>query len=113
VYQHRVGGIRARKNGLISALKAFLLLRKISVEEASTFELMYRRCRTEEEQDEVTKALHHVMDGWKDPGKGAAGGAFSHLRRLRAGIDLYSEGEPEEEDSPALKAAIALARQPF
>ncbi len=106
-----MGGIRARKNHLISALKAYRLGRKISAEEAAGFELMYRRCRTEEEQDQVTKAVHHAMDGWKDPGSGAAGGVFDHLRRLRAGIDLYSEDEEEEEDSPALKAAIARARQ--
>lgn len=105
-----MGGIRARKNALITTLKTHLLMRKLTKEEAAGFEMMYRRARTEQEQDEVTKALHHHLDGWKDAGTGgAAGGAYAHLQRLRAGIDLYSEDE-EDEDPPALKAALARAR---
>lgn len=104
-----MGGIRARKNALIITLKTYLLTRKLRKEEADAFELMYRRARTTQEQDEVTKALHHHLEGWKDAGKGAAGGAYAHLQRLRAGIDLYSE-EEEDEDPPALKEALARAR---
>jgi hypothetical protein len=103
-----VVGIRARKNHLIVLVKAHLLARKLTTEEANGFESMYRRCRSEREQDEVTMALHQVVEGWKDPGKGAAGGAIAHLQRLRAGIDLYSDDV--DEDPPALRAALARAR---
>lgn len=107
-----MGGIRARKNALIVVVKTYLLARRLTAEEASGFELMYRRARTEEEQDKVTKALHFVLDGWKDAGAGgAAGGAFAHLQRLRAGIDLYStKDDDEDDDPPALKAALARSR---
>ncbi len=84
-----MGGLRARKNQLIIAVKALLLVRKVTIAEAAGFEAMYRRCRTLEEQAEVTKALHFVVNGWEDPGRGAAGGTYAHLRRLRAGIDPF------------------------
>jgi hypothetical protein len=104
-----VGGVRARKNALIISLKTHLLARKLTKEEADGFELMYRRCRTEAEQDQITAALRHHLDGWKDAGKGgASGGAYAHLQRLRAGIDLYSEDE--DDDPPALKEALARSR---
>ena len=107
-----MGGVRARKNTLITAVKSHVLAGKLSAEEAAGFELMYRRCRTMGEQDQVTAAVHHALDGWKDPGKGgAAGGAFAHLQRLKAGIDLYStNGEDDEEDSPALARARVNVR---
>ena len=111
MYQHRVGGVRARKNSLITTLKTYLIAGRITKEHFEGFELMYRRCRTEAEQDEVTKAVHHHLEGWKDAGKGgAAGGAYAHLQRLRAGIDLYSEPEDEDDDPPALKEALARSR---
>lgn len=105
-----MGGVRARKQGLISVVKAYFLGRKLTKEQADGFELMYRRARTEQEQDQVTAALHHTLDGWKDPGKGGAkGGAYAHLQRLRAGIDLYSEDE-EDDDTPEMKEALARSR---
>jgi hypothetical protein len=103
--------IRARKNALVVLVKTHLLARRLTAEEASGFELMYRRARSEREQDEVTKALHFVLEGWKDAGAGgAAGGAFAHLQRLRAGIDLYSAKDDEDDDPPGLKAALARSR---
>ncbi len=104
-----MGGIRARKNNLIVALKAFVLGGKLTQQEGDKFEEMYRRCRTEAEQDQVSAAMHHAMDGWKEAGNGgAAGGVYGHLRRLKAGIDLYTEDD--DDDPPALKEALARAR---
>ena len=35
-------------------------------EEVAQFELMYRRARTPQEQDQVTDTLRQFFDGWKD-----------------------------------------------
>jgi hypothetical protein len=102
-----MAGIRVRKRTLILAVKAHVLCGELKQEEADTFEVMYRRCRTQEEQDQVTRAVHTVIDGWKDKGAGGmAGGAYAHLARIRAGVDIYAE----DDDPPALKAALERAR---
>ena len=104
-----MGGIRARKQSLILVVKTHLAARKLDQAQADQFELMYRRCRTEREQDEVTLALHGVMDGWKYRGDGGmAGGVYAHLRRVAAGNDVYAD--EEDEDPPALAEALARAR---
>ena len=59
-------GIRARKNLLITVLKARAIGSKMQPEVVSQFELMYRRARTEKEQDQVTGALMHFIQGWKE-----------------------------------------------
>jgi len=104
-----MGGIRIRKQALILAMRVHHRTGGLKPEEANTFEVMYRRCRTQEEQDQVTRALHAVIDGWKDKGKGGmAGGAYAHLARVRAGLDVYAP--EDDEDPPALKAALERSR---
>jgi hypothetical protein len=56
---------------------------------------MYARARTEEEQDQVTKAVHHQIDGWR-----TGGGRFAKVRQM-----LHED--EEDEDPPSLKAVIA------
>jgi hypothetical protein len=105
-----VAGIRARKRSLVASVGAYRLGGQLTTEQAEGFELMYRRSRTQEEQDQVTRALHLFMDGWKDPGKkGLAGGVYAHLARVRAGTDPLAP-PPEDEDPPALRAALERAR---
>lgn len=52
-------------------------------EEVTQFELMYRRARTTEEQDQVTQALASYLEGWKD-------GADAYSRLLREASDFDS-----------------------
>lgn len=104
-----MGGLRARKNTLIVALRFLGVCGKLTKEQVDGFELMYRRASSAAEQDKVTAALRDFMEGWKDAGAGGAkGGVYGHLRRLRAGIDLYTE--EEDDDPPALREAIARSR---
>lgn len=94
-------GIRARKNHLITVLKAHLISKKLTLDQVGVFEAMYRRASSTDEQDAVTRAVHAVIDGWK----GAGGGVYGHLRRLKAGLDLY-----DDEDPPALQEALIRAQ---
>jgi hypothetical protein len=103
VYPQGVG-VRARKQSLVLVVRAHCLAGKLTQIEADTFELMYRRCRTELEQDQVSKALHDVMDGWKTD----RGSRLAHLRRIKERVLLPEE--EEDEDPPALQAALARAR---
>jgi hypothetical protein len=50
---------------LITSLKAKALAHKLTPEQVDTFERLYRRARTTEEQDEVTRALDLSIHGWK------------------------------------------------
>jgi hypothetical protein len=96
-------GIRDRKNHLILVLKARALGGKLTTEHVATFERMYRGARSEAEQDEVTKALDTHMNGWKTDTS-----AWSVL--LRSGEDGGFLSDDEDEDPPALKAALARSQ---
>lgn len=93
-----MAGVRARKQQLVLHVSAYVISGQLSRAQGERFELMYRRARSPEEQDAVTKAMHFVIDGWKDPGIGGmAGGAFEHLRRVMVGTDPYAPSEEDED----------------
>jgi hypothetical protein len=58
-------GLRVRKRGLTSAIKAYERLGLLSREEADGFRGMYAKARSYEEQDQVRAALLFRFDGWK------------------------------------------------
>lgn len=96
-------GIRDRKNLLIMGLKARALGGKLTPEHVATFEGMYRRARSNAEQDEVSKALDAHLNGWK-----TGTDAWSVL--LQSGEDDSFLADDEDEDPPALKAALARSQ---
>jgi hypothetical protein len=96
-------GIRTRKNTLISALKMRALASKMTPEQVATFEQMYRRARSPEEQDEVTKVIDVHLNGWK-----TGTDAWSRILQAEDGRDFLSDDD--DEDSPALKAALARSQ---
>lgn len=73
---------RDRKNHLIVVLKARAIGARMKPEVVAQFELMYRRARTTQEQDQVTQALSSYMEGWKD-----ADDAYSRLLREASDFD--------------------------
>lgn len=95
-------GIRDRKNHLLTVLKAHLRFGEISKDQADAFERMYRQARTAEEQDQVTAALKHQIDGWKTDSD-----RYSKVLR-----DVFEEPE-EDDDPPSLKAALARSQITF
>ena len=97
-------GLRHRKNLLITVLKARALGAKMKPEEVAQFELMYRRSRTLEEQDQVTGVLQQFLQGWKE-----GGDAFSRLLRTANDLDDFLD-EEDDRLPPALEAAIARSR---
>ena len=97
-------GLRHRKNLLITVLKARALGAKMKPEEVAQFELMYRRSRTAEEQDQVTGVLQQFLQGWKE-----GGDAFSRLLRTANDLDDFLD-EEDDRLPPALEAAIARSR---
>jgi hypothetical protein len=94
-----MGGLRARKNALIAALKARAIAHHLTPEQVDTFERMYRIARTHTEQDEVSRALDFQVNGWKT-------GTDAFSRVLQAASDLDEFRDPDEEDPPGLKAAL-------
>lgn len=74
---------RVRKNHLILVLKARALGARMKPAEVAQFEIMYRRARSTEEQDQVTQALASFLDGWKV-------GDDDYSRLLRDACDLDS-----------------------
>lgn len=93
---------RKRKNLLIDVLRFRGLTTQMKPEEVARFETMYRRARTQEEQDQVTSALRHFIDGWRD-----SDDAFSRL--LRDAFDLEDSVGDEDALPPSLEAAIKRA----
>lgn len=93
-------GLRTRKNTLLCALKARALAVQMPKEQVETFERMYRACRTEAEQEQVSKALDTHMNGWKT-------GTDAWSRILQ---DDFLSDDDEDEDPPALKAALARSQ---
>lgn len=101
-------GIRQRKNHLITVLKVRKLAHRMTDEQFQRFELMYRRAKTEAEQDQVTEALRVFTDGWKE-----GTDTFSRLLRDVNDIGESPFGEDEDEDPPALREALARSRVTF
>lgn len=101
-------GVRQRKNHLLNVLLAHVKGGQLAEDQALVFESMYRRCRTTEEQDAVTAAVHVQIDGWKSE-------TDRHSRVLRDVFDVTPrfEEEQDEEDPPALKAALARSQVSF
>ncbi len=100
-------GIRKRKQTLILALKGKALGGSLDEQQVEAFSLMYGRAKTEAEQDQVTKALEDVLHGWK-----TGSDAYSRLRQAENGSDPLGDDD-EDEDPPALKAALARAQVTF
>lgn len=90
-------GLRQRKTLLISVLHAHQKGKLLDEEQVETFRLMYARCRTAEEQDEVTKVVRAQFDGWRDEND-----RFSKI--------LQMAHEEEEDDPPALKEVLSRAK---
>jgi hypothetical protein len=94
-------GIRTRKQRLINVLKARTLGSRLTPAQIAQLELMYRRASSIEEQDQVTKALDNVLNGW------------------RTGTDAYSlllqDDDPFEDDdlSPSLQTALDKTQADF
>ena len=73
-------------------------------DEVAQFELMYRRARTVEEQDQVSGALQSFLFGWKE-----GGDAYSKLLQTANDFDdLFADDD--DRLPPALEAAIARTR---
>ncbi len=101
-------GIRQRKNALILALQTKKIAHKLTDEQVARFEVMYRRAKTEAEQDQVTAAIESFTSGWKE-------NSDAYSRLLRDVNDFGDDpvlGE-EDEDPPALKAALERSRVTF
>lgn len=96
--------MRGRKNSLIGALKARAQGDKLTPEQVDTFERLYRGAKSEAEQDEVTRALVLQIEGWKT-------GTDAYSRILQAEADL--DGLGDDDDSPAMKAALARSQVSF
>ena len=97
-------GIRHRKNLLLTVLKARALGAKMKPEEVAQFELLYRRARTPEEQDQVTGVLQQFLQGWKE-----GDDAYSRLLRTANDLDDFLDDD-DDRLPPALEAAIARAK---
>lgn len=89
---------RARKNLLIDVLRFRGMTTNMKPDEVARFEVMYRRARTQEEQDQVTAALRHFIDGWR-------GSDDDFSRLLRSAFDVEDVLE-DDRLPPALEAAI-------
>lgn len=89
-------GLRQRKQTLLASLAFHLRAKLISQEQHDAFEVMFRRCRSEIEQDQVRKVIEEQLIGWKTDTD-----RFARILR---------DDDEDEEDSPALKAAIEKAR---
>lgn len=98
-------GIRERKNLLISVLRFRGQAAKMKVEEINQFELMYRRARTTEEQDQVTAALRSYNEGWRE-----SDDDFSRLLRIANDFDCFLDEDDEDRLPASLEAAIERAR---
>jgi len=81
---------RVRKTWLITALKAKALAHKLTSEQVETFELLYRRARTPQEQDEVTRALDLQIHGWKTNTD-----AFSRVLQSASNMGELADDEEE------------------
>lgn len=92
-------GLRHRKSTLQTALLGYEKAGYLDAQQAEGFRLMYARARTEAEQDQVTAAVKHQIDGWK-----TSNDRLSKILRASLGDD------DEDEDPPALKEALARAR---
>lgn len=102
-------GIRQRKNHLINVLSVHVKGGSLSQDAATAFEGMYRRARTPEEQDQVTAAVHAEMDGWKAD-------TDRHSRVLQDVFETrgrFEDDGDDDEDPPALKAALARSQVSF
>lgn len=102
-------GRRDRKNQLLIALKAKAIGHKLPPEQTARFELMFRRAKTEAEQDQVSAALDAFLNGWKKEDD-------TYSRLLRDVNDFGDDapiGGEDEEDPPALKEALARSRITF
>ena len=104
---HEGMGIQDRKNHLISVLKVKKLAYRMTDEQVAGFELMYRRARTEAEQDQVSVAVEAFVNGWKTDTD-----AFSRLLR---DVNDFGEDAPigEDDDPPSMKAVLAQSRVTF
>jgi len=92
---------RKRKNLLIDVLRFRGLTTRMKPEEVAQFEVMYRRARTQEEQDQVSAALRHFIDGWRE-----SDDAFSKLLKTAFDLDDHLD---DDALPPALEAAIQRA----
>lgn len=87
-------GIRQRKQNLLASLAFHLRASLISKEQHDAFEMMFRRCRNEGEQDEVRRVIQDQLTGWKKD--------TDRFSRIVRSLDEDDDGE---EDSPALARA--------
>jgi len=85
-----VSTLRNRKATLIIALKARRLGGVLTDKQVETFEMMYRRAHSQEEQDQVTKVVHETIEGWKTEND-----RYSRLRRAMNDLDDFA---PPEDD---------------
>lgn len=95
-------GLRLRKEQLTVLLSGYVRAGYLTEEQEETYRLMYARSRTTEEQDQVTSAIKFAMDSWKTEND-----RFSRV--VRTTLDLGDD----DEDPPALKAALERARVRF
>jgi len=98
---------RKRKNLLIDVLKFRGLTTRMKPDEVARFEAMYRRARTQDEQDQVTAALRHFIDGWRD-----SDDAFSRLMRSAFDMDDFLDDDalPASLEAAIQRASVDLSK---
>jgi len=96
--------LRVRKNALVTSLKAKALVYGLTPEQVDTFSRLYQGARTEEAQNEITRALDFQLNGWE-----TAHDSFSRVLQTASGIGVLGEDE-EDEDPPKLREALERSR---
>ena len=100
--------LRARKRDLITSLHAKAIAYGFGPDQVDTFERLYRGARTEEEQNEITRALDFQTNGWK-----TGSDAFSRVLQAASDIGELGDEPDDDEDSPAMKAALERSQVTF
>lgn len=98
---------RRTKQKYQTLVEGFRKTGALTDEQAETFILMFRRCLVEAEFEEVSRAMHGVMEEWK-----TGGGQYDHLLRAANNLDVF-EDPGEDADPPRLVAALARSQVTF
>lgn len=98
---------RRTKQKYQTIVEGFRKTGALTDEQAETFLIMFRRCLIEAEFEEVSRAMHGVMQGWK-----TGGGQYDHLLRAANDLDVF-EDSGEDADPPGLVEALARSQIHF
>jgi len=98
---------RRQKQKFQTIVEGFRKIGELTAEQAETFTLMFRRCRSDSEFQEVSRAMHGVIAEWK-----TGGDQYSHLLRAANDLDVF-EDAGEDADPPGLVEALARSQIHF